>query len=254
MNDNIAYYDKLLADIYDIIYSEGYIGKQTIAEVSFIKKYLKKEYALLDIGCGTGRHLTYWSKHVSDIVGIDSSKQMLHYAKKKFPTESTSTLSLTQSGIENFETSKQFDVAVMLFTVANHITSQDLQKGFTNVCALLKKKGVFIFDLTNFYSFLDSYKPESVRTYKGNAGEIVIRSNKHTVDGYRQQFINDEQMILVRGKEAAVYSARSKLQMYSVNEVTQMLHRAGLQNIKTFSDWKHTKNVQTKRHIFVCKK
>lgn len=79
---NIDYYNKL-AKIYDIIYSDKYIGAQTDAEIKFLSKYISKDSIILDIGCGTGRHVLKLAPMVHKIVGIDNSNEMLNLARQK---------------------------------------------------------------------------------------------------------------------------------------------------------------------------
>ena len=47
------------------------------------KKLLNENSKVLDIGCGTGRHLLEFSKITSHITGTDISSRMLDYAKEK---------------------------------------------------------------------------------------------------------------------------------------------------------------------------
>lgn len=47
------------------------------------KKLLNKNSKVLDIGCGTGRHLLEFSKLTPYVTGTDISSKMLNYAKEK---------------------------------------------------------------------------------------------------------------------------------------------------------------------------
>ena len=51
------------------------------------KKLLNENSKVLDIGCGTGRHLLEFSKITSHITGTDISSRMLDYAKEKLIRE-----------------------------------------------------------------------------------------------------------------------------------------------------------------------
>lgn len=49
-------------------------------------KYLQHYPAsILDIGCGTGRDLNYFSQSCADCVGVDYQQQMVEYAKSQYP-------------------------------------------------------------------------------------------------------------------------------------------------------------------------
>ena len=51
------------------------------------KKLLNENSKVLDIDCGTGRHLLEFSKITSHITGTDISSRMLDYAKEKLIRE-----------------------------------------------------------------------------------------------------------------------------------------------------------------------
>lgn len=46
-------------------------------EVKILNKYLTIKANLLDVGCGTGRHVVPFSEKGLDVVGIDKDKEML---------------------------------------------------------------------------------------------------------------------------------------------------------------------------------
>ena len=66
---------------YDIIYSSKNYKKEAEYILSFLNNSKKKQ--ILDLGCGTGSHLKYFSKKFNSCTGIDMSKEMLKYAKIK---------------------------------------------------------------------------------------------------------------------------------------------------------------------------
>ncbi|UCD03477.1 MAG: class I SAM-dependent methyltransferase [Candidatus Woesearchaeota archaeon] len=73
----------LAAEIYDIIYSELTNPKITEKEVEIIKSEIKPKGRILDLGCGTGKHLIPLLKSGYEVIGLDISKDMLRVLKKK---------------------------------------------------------------------------------------------------------------------------------------------------------------------------
>lgn len=73
---------KELASYYDLLYSYKDYKKEAEQIRKIINKHRKsKEKELLDVGCGTGKHLKYLKKWFS-CTGVDPSKPMLSIAKK----------------------------------------------------------------------------------------------------------------------------------------------------------------------------
>src|SRR5260221_11927317 len=65
--------------------------------------------ALLDIGCGTGGHITFLEQHYS-VEGLDISPAMLEIARKRFPA-----VRFHQGVMTYFVLGRQFDVITSLF-------------------------------------------------------------------------------------------------------------------------------------------
>ena len=75
-------YSEKLAFYYDSIYS----GKNYAKEADFIKILTseKKIKKILDVGCGTGKHLSHLlNDTVEKMVGVDLSYHMIKEANKK---------------------------------------------------------------------------------------------------------------------------------------------------------------------------
>ncbi|MBU1692924.1 MAG: class I SAM-dependent methyltransferase [Verrucomicrobia bacterium] len=76
------------ADFFDghaPIYDENPFTKNTLAEVSFLTRELdlKPGAAILDVGCGTGRHAVELAQRGCRVTGVDISAGMLEQARKR---------------------------------------------------------------------------------------------------------------------------------------------------------------------------
>src|SRR3989344_7298560 len=86
MNKEKTFYDKY-PFYYDTIEK-----KKLVMDVfplgNFVKKYIKKEFKVVDVGCGCGVKAKYIIEvaSVKDYTGIDLSKESLEFAKKNNPT------------------------------------------------------------------------------------------------------------------------------------------------------------------------
>ena len=74
-------FKEVYSDYYDLIYKRKDYRNECQRILNFLKK--KKVNKVLEIGCGTCSHSIILAKENFQIVGIDSSEEMLKVAKKK---------------------------------------------------------------------------------------------------------------------------------------------------------------------------
>ena len=114
-----------------------------------LKQHKVNRGMLVDLGCGTGITTLPWIKTFKVVVGVELSPSMLAEARKK-----SSTVEWVQQDIVQLQLEKKADVVTCHFDVLNHILKkEDLQKVFNNVFSLLKKDGIFLFDMMSPESF-----------------------------------------------------------------------------------------------------
>ena len=97
------------------VYMENRFTSNTLAEVDFLLEEFKlpSGSAILDIGCGTGRHSVELAKRGYSMTGVDLSSGMLAEAKKAADAAGV-TINLIQSDATKFTTLGQFDAAICL--------------------------------------------------------------------------------------------------------------------------------------------
>jgi SAM-dependent methyltransferase len=86
----------LIAELYDPFYSNLSYERESRAVVALAERRgIRAGARLLDLGCGTGRHLSYLTRKY-DCTGIDSSQAMLRIARRNAPTARFLMGSITQ--------------------------------------------------------------------------------------------------------------------------------------------------------------
>jgi len=128
---------------YDLLYKD----KNYQEEYNYIKNLIMERgyngKSVLDIGCGTGKHLKYFKDDGYDVAGVDLSENMILEAKKHLNQEND----LICSKASDFKFNKKFDLIISLFHVMSYQTSnEEIEKVFFNVKEHLIKDGLFIFD------------------------------------------------------------------------------------------------------------
>jgi len=165
------------AEYYDTIYS----FKKYKLEVSklhrLIQKYkLSPGNTLLDVGCGTGGHITYLRQHYQ-VEGLDLNPGMLKVARRKFPS-----VHFHRADMTSFLLDHKFDVIVCLFSAIGHVkTRRRLWKAVENMARHLNPGGVLIIEpwLTP-----QAFKPGSIHSLFVDKPDLKIaRMNTSRVKG-----------------------------------------------------------------------
>lgn len=111
---------------------------------------LQENSRILDIGCGTGRHLLEFSKHSSCLTGTDISSKMLTYAREKLSKVSDLHL-LHGNWMELFQTEKEYD-----FVFASMTPAISLVEHIERMCFISKEYCM----MERFVSHRDSVREE----------------------------------------------------------------------------------------------
>jgi len=111
--------------------------------VDLFLKYLKKNASILDIGCGTGELIKYYSDRGFVITGLDISEKMIKISKEKVPSASFIKTSLYD--IHKIE--EKFDAISATFVLVN-IPKEKIDEVIKKVYEKLNKGGVFFIVFT----------------------------------------------------------------------------------------------------------
>lgn len=136
---------------YDILTSNIPYLKRGEYFKEILYKNNKLNGILVDLACGTGSLSEVMAGFGYDVIGIDSSADMLNEALNKRYNSGLDIMYLCQdmSDIDLFGT---MDVCISALDSINHITSKDkLQKVFSKVSLFLHPEGIFIFDVNTVY-------------------------------------------------------------------------------------------------------
>lgn len=115
--------------------------------------------SVIDIGCGTGNHALRLSKLGYEVTGIDVSPAMLQKAKEK---DKDAKVRFMQGSMKKLKTAvpkgERFDAAICLGIVFSHLlTNKAVQAFFISLHTLLKRNGLFIFDVRNAKKISEDY-------------------------------------------------------------------------------------------------
>ncbi len=116
------YYDTI-AHIYDIIYKDLDYQFQVAFVDSYVKNYFLKK-KVLDLACGTGKHLYCFHKLHYQTQGMDLSKEMVKLTQKRVPLAT-----VNKGSFLNFKLKEQFPLITCFFnSLTYNLTLVALEK------------------------------------------------------------------------------------------------------------------------------
>lgn len=128
-------------DIYDKIYSFKDYHKEAAFLTDLIKTKATSAYTLLDVACGTGKHLQYL-KEQFEAEGIDISARFVAAAKRNNPK-----LEFHVGDMVKFRLPKRYDVITCLFSSIGYVkTTTNLAKAITNMANHLATNGLLLIE------------------------------------------------------------------------------------------------------------
>lgn len=172
------------------VYDENVFTKNTSQEVDFLLEELALEpgVAILDVGCGTGRHAVELTRRGFAVTGVDLSEGMLEKAAKAAETAGVQ-VKLVHADATEFSRTEAFDAAICLCEGAFGLlgsgddpTSQPLAI-LRNVAASLKPGAKAVFTVLNGTAMLRRVGGEDVAAGQFDPTTMTMSSEHPPVEG-----------------------------------------------------------------------
>jgi len=233
------------ADVYNRYWGNFPLEVMPVLEDLVLNEF-PKGTRILDICCGTGQLAGNLTARGYEVTGIDSSDQMLKYARENAPTTP-----FIPSDVRSFMLMARFNVALCTFDSLNHmLTLDDLERVFANVFRQLEAKGVFVFDMNLESGFLNRWvQPFNIVS---ETDAVMVNSqydmDKKIATANITSFIQQDDSWK---RSDAVLTQRA----YSIHEVFETLAAVGFIHLEVFDSVEDFKmENQTGRAFFRAKK
>jgi SAM-dependent methyltransferase len=207
------------AQLYDVMYA-GREYAATAAEIeAIVGDELPNARDLLDVGCGTGRHLEPLSRRYR-CEGLDLNPRMLELARGRCPG-----VSFHEADMTSFELGRSFDVVACLFSAIGHVeTAAAMRRSVERMAAHLRSPGLLIVE--------PWFTPESF--WDGHlAANFESESETKLAWMYRQRregllaVLDIHYLVGGEGKPEYIRE-RQNLGLFTREEMTSALEDAGL--------------------------
>jgi len=165
-------------------YEENCFTKNTLAEVDFLVEELGLEpgMAVLDVGCGTGRHAIELARRGYRVTGVDISAGMLEQARAN-AAEAGVEATWIESDAKSFSLPGQFDAAICLCEGAFGLLGstddpiEQPQAIIRNMAEAMKPGARCLLTVLNGYAMARKHSQESVENGQFDPVALAERSD-----------------------------------------------------------------------------
>ena len=181
---------------------------------------------VLDLCCGTGRHMVHFLERTPEVVGLDFSPELLRIARATVGPGAR----LLRGDMRTLPFDGAFDAVVNFFTSFGYFFSKgENLEVVRGVARALKSGGRFFIDYLNRAYAERTLVPESVRERDG----CVIRETRW-IDRDAQR-INKTTVVSKNGEPLGRTS--ESVRLYDLEEFRALLHAGGLHVERGFGDY-----------------
>ena len=217
-------------------------------EVTEEDALISERNLVLDLGCGTGTITELLYEKGYDMIGVDSSEEMLQIAMdKKFETQSD-ILYLCQD-MRELDLYSTVGTVVSVCDSLNYLLmDEDVIETFRLVNNYLFPGGIFIFDFNTIYK------------YEEVIGDTTIAENREDCSFIWENFyscedhINEYDVTVFERQEDDLYRKFMETHYqrgYSLDEMKAFLEKAGLTFVTAMDEKTHEDPTETSERIYV---
>lgn len=182
--------------------------------------------AVLDLGCGPGRHSVPLSKAGFQVTAVDLQPVLLDKARELAARENA-TIQFIQDDMRSFRRVESFDLALSMFSSFGYF--EDSAEDFRvleNVYCPLKSGGRFLIHLRG----KEVHAKGFTETMSSQNGDLIFQRTPNSDDWTRALTT----WVYVSGHRADSFEVT--LNLYSGAELRDLLRRAGFRNVRLYGD------------------
>ncbi len=246
------------AEIYDVLHE----GKPYRAEADFVinlgKTYLKRQpKSLIDLACGTGRHLVELAKNEIQIQGNDLSEGMLHRAQERLDEHFIKNCTLTRSPMQSVQPAKgfgKFDIASAYYTAVGYLVEpQELDLFFRNLKFILAPDGLFFADFWHGPQMSVGFSASRTREAHSSVLDVKRTSFTSHVPEKNALAVNFEFDVKRKGADSKEILKESHIVRYhSLPEIESILLAHGFKLLESGPFFDEATDLSKAWNFYIC--
>lgn len=215
------WYESLFDDRYLRFYPELFDLDFARREIEFIDRALSlnEKAAVLDLGCGFGRHSVPLASKGYTVTGVDLSAPMLS-AARRLAAEQSVDVNWIERDMRSLAGMGQFDACVCLYTVFGYFDDDTNEAVLRQVRDILAPDAPFLIDVSNPLVLVSRPISETWRE-----GPFGLRLERSAYDAITGRVVADRVLMSPEGKREEL--PQSSVRLYTPSELQAGLHRAG---------------------------
>ena len=223
---------KSFARVYDLFMDNVPYRQWSEFLIQTLKKYGIADGIVADLGCGTGAVTTLLAKAGYDMIGIDSSAEMLEIAREQADESECSGILYLLQDMREFELYGTVRAIVCACDALNYLLEEDeLLTVFQLVHNYLDPGGIFIFDLNTIYKYRELLGEATIAENR-DEGSFIWENDydeKERLNVYELTFFIREGNGLYRK-----YEETHVQRAYEITRVKELLTAAGLETLAVY--------------------
>jgi len=251
-----AYYEDLL------IQRQRRFADANERELNFLRYVFKADATrpiekVLDVACGSGRHVLGLAKLGYECTGLDYTPERVRIAKER-ATQQGISVELMQGDATRLNYENEFDAVLALYVLFLLPDDDDVSKCLSLIYRSLRPGGILVCNVGNpfyegkrWFSLKSIY--EGLRVVEDRAPGIrsteVVRL--HDFDPMHGVAWWQETSTIETPEGIHIFRDRERLRLFTYWDIVHYLQLAGFKEIKCYPDWKTNTHKKTKAEMLV---
>lgn len=243
---------EVFSEFYDSLMDNAEYDRRADYYEDILKSAGRAGGILLDLGCGTGNMSFRMADKGFDVIGTDSSVEMLSIAREKMYENGKTDILFLNQPMEDLDLYGTVDNAICVLDCINHLDGvKNIKDAFARVSLFMVPGGVFAFDVNTIYKH---QKVLADNDYIIENDDVFCAwQNKILPDGKTVQisldfFIEDDGIYY---RESESFCERA----YSLSDISAWLDEAGFDVKNIYDDLTFSPVTETsERAVFMAVK
>ncbi|MDT8410449.1 MAG: class I SAM-dependent methyltransferase [Wenzhouxiangellaceae bacterium] len=203
-----------------LMFSEQQFNDAERQMPELLKRIGLEQGAVLDLGCGPGRHSLPLARAGLEVTAVDTSGFLLDQLSQRAGNQSLS-LEIIQDDMRSFCRPDQFDAVLVMWTSFGYFEDEvDHRKVLDNIKKSLKPGGRLVLDLVGLETLCHTLQPVHLTEY--DDGRLLIE--RPLLADHNTRLENE--WLLIEGDQ--VHRTDFSHRVWSAGEITCLLDDAGL--------------------------